>query len=206
LAESGIAVLRFDMTGLGGSDGDFSLTNFSTNQSDLKSAIAFAESELGPVATLMGHSFGGAASLAVASEMDSLSSVVTLAAPSDTVHLAHLLSRMNPEIEKAGQGTVTIGGIDWQIRREMLEDFRTHDLPEKISRINARVLIFHSPTDATVGYDHALRIAGLIQGSESATSPASLVTLHDADHLLASRNEDLIYVANSTAAFVHRYA
>jgi putative redox protein len=88
----------------------------------------------------------------------------------------------------------------------MLEDFRRHDLPSLIAKIEIPTLVFHSPVDSTVGFDHALRIMGMIQGSSTASLAASLVTLHGSDHLLADRNEDLIYVAETTAAFVQRYA
>ncbi|TWT49738.1 Alpha/beta hydrolase family protein [Rubripirellula amarantea] len=203
LAEQGIAVLRFDMTGLGGSEGDFARTNFTSNCNDLRQAIRFASGEIGPVAALIGHSFGGAASLAVGSEFSagsSLSAIITLAAPSDTAQLAKLLERMNPSIPRDGLGTVTIGGRTWSISKEMLDDFRSHDLPSLIGKIGLPTLVLHSPEDQTVGYDHAIRIMGLINPN------ASLVTLHGADHLLAKNADDLTYVSASIAAFVHRYA
>ncbi len=213
LADLGIGVLRFDMTGLGGSRGDFSHTSFSTNVADLKSAIRFASSELGPVTALIGISFGGAASLAIAGSQQRSSrldgpapAVITLAAPSDTVHLAHLLAIMDPQIESRGVGSVTIGGRDWSVRREMLEDFRRYDLPAAISRIKSPTLLFHSPADGTVSFDHAIRIMGLIQASPSGGAPVSLITLDKADHLLAQRPEDLDFVTSTTAAFIHRYA
>lgn len=206
LADQGIAVLRYDMTGLGGSEGDFSRTTFTSNQADLTAAIEFASTDLGPVGGLIGHSFGGAASLAIAGSgvTPNLQALVTLAAPSDTTHLADLLARMNPEIEAVGFGDVSIGGISWTIRREMLDDFRTHDLPSLIAQVTAKTLVFHSPVDATVSYDHAIRIQSLLQ-TGSGGVPASLVTLHDSDHLLAKRSEDLTIVANCAAAFFHRY-
>lgn len=215
LSELGIAVLRFDMTGLGGSGGDFSRTSFSTNLADLRAAIGFANEELGTVTALIGHSFGGAASLALAGNLDQPSgeslmttprAVVALAAPSDTQHLAHLLSAMDPEIVSSGVGAVTIGGRAWTVRREMLDDFRRHDLTAAISRIAAPTLLFHSPTDETVSFDHALRIMTLIQSSPHGGGPVSLVALADADHLLSERAEDINLVASTTAAFLNRYA
>jgi putative redox protein len=213
LADLGIGVLRFDMTGLGGSRGDFSYTSFSTNLADLKSAVRFASKELGPVTALMGLSFGGAASLAIAGSQGTPAglagpapAVVTLAAPSDTVHLAHLLAIMDPQIESRGVGSVTIGGRDWNIRRAMLEDFRRYDLPAAISRIKSPTLLFHSPADATVSFDHAIRIMGLIQAAPGGGGPVSLIALDEADHLLAQRQEDIDLVASTTAAFLSRYA
>jgi alpha/beta superfamily hydrolase len=212
LAERGIAVLRFDMTGLGGSDGDFSDTNFTTNVSDLQAAIRFAATDLGPVTALVGHSFGGAASLAVAGlSSDSvpelpLKAVITLAAPSDTQHLAWLLAKMDSAVEATGVGTVTIGDRSWKIRRQMLEDLRRHDLPAMISKIEAATLLFHSPVDATLGFDHAIRIMGLIQAAPARQTPVSLISLDGADHLLADSLADIEYVTATVAAFLKRYA
>lgn len=211
LAAHGIRVLRFDMTGLGGSEGDFSHTSFTTNLADLRAAIDFASGEIGPVTALMGHSFGGAASLAIAGERagqsDAPRAVVSLAAPSDTVHLAKLLSTMNPAIDRDGVAAVSIGGRSWTVRREMLDDFRTYDLTGLISRIKCPTLLFHSPVDQTVGFDHAIRIMGLIQSSpQTATPAASLITLAGADHLLTRDAADLGLVADAAAAFLVRYA
>tara|TARA_R110002073_G_scaffold331637_5_gene516637 strand:- start:10417 stop:11277 length:861 start_codon:yes stop_codon:yes gene_type:complete len=228
LAQRGIAVLRYDMTGLGGSSGDFSQTNFSTNVADLKAAIAFADSEVGDVHALMGHSFGGAASLAVASECSSLPSkdsspaaekklgcVIALAAPSDTSHLASLLLRMNPAIEKDGEGEVSIGGYRWQIDSQMVDDFRSHRLPDLIANIRIPTMVLHSPVDQTVGFDHALRIMSLINQTEASetenSDPAqskplcSLVSLDGADHLLSQHAHDIEFVSDLTAAMVHRH-
>ena len=207
-------MLRYDMTGLGGSDGDFSRTSFTSNMADLHAAIHFATTELGPVTALVGHSFGGAASLAVAGSIDESSvspevhprAVVTLAAPSDTQHLAWLLSRLNPVIEMEGMGSVNIGGRDWMIRREMLEDFLSHDLPAKISNVGVPTLLFHSHADATVSFDHALRIMGLIQTSEERTTPVSLISLDQADHLISQPHADIEFVAATTAAFLARHS
>ncbi len=215
LAARGMRVLRYDMTGLGGSDGDFSRTSFTTNLNDLRAAIRFAEERLGPVTSLVGHSFGGAASLALAgnlalgnesSSMTSIRSVVTLAAPSDTHHLATLLSAMSPAIEQDGIGEVVIGGVRWSVRREMLADFRSHDLPKLIAQIRLPVLMFQSPEDKTVGFDHALRIMSLLQSASGGRGSASLAVLPGADHLLSNSPADIDYVAEASVAFIRRYA
>ena len=214
LSTQGIAVLRFDMTGLGGSDGDFSQTNFSTNLQDLRAAIQFAKNEWGHVTGLIGHSFGGAATLAITAE-NSLNSdgtdadprvAVTLAAPSDTQHLADLMDKMNSEIERTGSGVVHIGGRPWRITREMLADFRLHDLPKLISSISKPTLLFHSPTDETVSYDHALRILGLIQIAGTTPHPPSLISLLGSDHLISKESKSIDWIASTTAAFLKRFA
>jgi uncharacterized protein len=211
LAGEGIAVLRYDMTGLGSSDGDFSHSNFTTNLADLRAAIDFATQELGPVTGLLGHSFGGAASLAVAGDVaqlpPSLRAVASLAAPSDTQHLAALMVKMNPAIGSVGAGEVEIGGRRWTIRREMLDDFRSHRLDRLIANISLPLMLLHSPVDRTVGFDHALRIMQLASGRRDASlaSAVSLVALDGADHLLSENPDDLSYVAGLLASFFWRH-
>ncbi|OYP28245.1 hypothetical protein CGZ80_27330 [Rhodopirellula sp. MGV] len=225
LAKSGIAVLRFDMTGLGGSEGDFSQSNFSTNLADLASAIRFAKSELGTVTGLVGHSFGGIASLVTAArahqasdhhlaDLADLSMVATLAAPSDSAHLAVLLEKMNPAINTEGSGVVSIGGIQWTITKQMLDDFRSHQVADVLPTIQCPVLLLHSPVDETVAFDHALRLMSLLSQSPSAefygstreaAKPVSLVSLHGADHLLASNPDDLVFVGELISSWCWRY-
>ncbi|WP_146577008.1 alpha/beta hydrolase family protein [Neorhodopirellula pilleata] len=218
LAELGVAVLRFDMTGLGGSSGDFSRTSFSTNLADLSAAITFATDSLGPVGGLIGHSFGGAASLGVAAGIphsgsnrlsepmrSRIAAVVTIAAPSDTQHLATLLETMNPAIATEGIGEVSIGGRSWTIRKEMTADFRSHRLADSLNQIRCPVLAFHSPVDQTVSFDHALRIAGLIHDPDGMPA-CSIIALPRADHLFVNEPRDAIFVAETSAAFLRRYA
>ncbi len=211
LAGEGIAVLRYDMTGLGNSDGDFSRTNFTSNLADLRAAIDFAAGELGLVTGLLGHSFGGAASLAVAGNAaglpPSLRAVAALAAPSDTQHLAALMVKINPAIQSEGAGEVEIGGRRWTLRREMLDDFRSHQLDQLIANISLPLMLLHSPVDRTVGFDHALRIMQLasVRRDGSPASAVSLVALDNADHLLAENPDDLSYVAGLLASFFWRH-
>lgn len=214
MAESGVIVLRYDMTGLGGSSGDFSQTNFTTNLADLRAAIEFATKELGPVTGLLGHSFGGAASLAVAGRPDaplpalqSLSAIATLAAPSDTQHLAALMELRNPRIASEGFGEVEIGGRSWLIRREMLDDFRRYQLADWIARIQVPLMILHSPVDETVGFDQAIRIYQLasVRRALATAPPVRLIALDGADHLLANQSQDLMYVAELLSSFFRRH-
>lgn len=215
LAEWGFTVVRFDMTGLGGSTGDFSATNFSTNLADLRAVATYAATHLRPATALIGHSFGGAASMAIAAEAEpveradrslaELRAVVTLAAPADTQHLATLLLHMNPAIEEAGEGEVTIGGFRWRITEQMIEDFRRHRLADAITRLTLPLLVVHSPADHMVHFDQALRI---MQLASSGDTPAavSLLTLDGADHLFNNQPADLIYLPDAIACFLARYA
>lgn len=208
LAEHGVTVLRYDMTGLGGSGGNFAETNFDTNVNDLLAAARFASEqgdEIGGPDFLLGHSLGGAASMAAAANwppsINNLAGLATLAAPCDTTHLADLLIRMDPKVETEGKGLVTIGGRNWQTTTQLIQNLRSYDLPSQISELELPMLIFHSPVDETVGYENAIRIMGL---ANRATS--SLITLPGADHLLFNNNSDIVFVARILSAWIHRQA
>ena len=84
-------MLRFDFTGLGGSDGDFANTNFSSNVADLVAAADYLRHDHEAPAVLIGHSLGGAAVLAAAEHIPETRAVATIGAPADTEHLLHLL-------------------------------------------------------------------------------------------------------------------
>ncbi len=193
MAERGWGVLRYDFAGLGASEGNFADTNFSTNCEDLRRAVEFLSGEHHPPRFLFGLSFGGAASLAMADQLPSIAGVITLAAPSDTSHLADLLASMNPAIESEGQGTVVIGGLTHTISKQMLLDFRSHDLPGRVRDLRKPLLVFHSPQDETVAYQHALANTGLTSphGYNSGSTSRSLITLPGSNHLLTSSERDI---------------
>jgi uncharacterized OsmC-like protein/alpha-beta hydrolase superfamily lysophospholipase len=198
LAARGIAVLRFDFTGLGNSDGDFSNTNFSSNVQDLLAAARKLEEDYSAPQLLIGHSLGGAAVLLAAGELPAVKAVATIAAPATADHLRHLLKESAEEIESAGEATVQLGGREFRVRRQLLEDLDKHDSAEHIRKLGRALLVYHSPLDTIVSIDEAARIY------RSAMHPKSFLSLDGADHLL-SRPEDSDYVATTLAAWASRY-
>jgi uncharacterized OsmC-like protein/pimeloyl-ACP methyl ester carboxylesterase len=193
LNELGIAVLRFDFTGLGSSEGEFANTTFSSNMADLIAAADELRKQRKAPAILIGHSLGGAAVLAAAAAVPEARAVVTIAAPFDPAHVAGLF--------KDGQGgevEATIGGRTFRVRRAFLEDVAEQSLAERIAGLRKGLLIFHSPTDEVVGIEHASRIF------LAAKHPKSFVSLSGADHVLSERR-DAAYVASVLAAWAERY-
>jgi putative redox protein len=212
LASAGYGVLRFDFMGLGESHGNFADSNFTTNCHDLRAAISFVSQEYAAPTLLIGHSFGGAACLAVASDIDSVLGVSTIASPSDTHHLAALLERMNPAIASHGIGDVTIGGRTYTITQQMVDDFRAYDMQTTLKNFVKPVLIFHAPGDETLRFSHALRLLqSLTRGTShrpeshhDSHSLSSLISLPGADHLLTNRLGDVDYVATMIATWWNR--
>ncbi|TDJ78433.1 MAG: alpha/beta hydrolase [Planctomycetota bacterium] len=198
LAERGIAVLRFDFTGLGGSDGDFANTNFSSNVDDLVSAAEYLGVHHGPAQLLIGHSLGGAAVLAAARRLPDVTAVATIAAPSDPEHVRTLLRGDVAEIEREGSAEVEIAGRPFRIQKQFLDDLSEHNLGEQLGALRSALLVFHSPVDRIVGIENARRIY------EAARGFKSFVTLADADHLLSDKR-DAEYVAEVLAAWSSRY-
>jgi uncharacterized OsmC-like protein/fermentation-respiration switch protein FrsA (DUF1100 family) len=198
LAAGGIAVLRFDFTGLGSSEGDFANSTFASNLADLvRAADHLRETRKAP-SILIGHSLGGAAMLAAAAQIPEAKAVVTIAAPSDPSHVTGLFADRIDEIRKQGKAEVSLAGRPFTIKREFLDDIAEHGLMEHISGLRKALLIMHAPTDDTVGIDNATRIF------VAAKHPKSFVSLAGADHLLSNRR-DSSYVAEVIAAWSSRY-
>jgi putative redox protein len=198
LAERGIAVLRFDFTGLGASEGDFANTNFSSNVEDLVRAADFLRETYEAPKLLIGHSLGGAAVLAAAGRVPEARAVATIAAPADPAHVAAHFTEARAEIEAAGEAEVLLVGRPFRIKKQFLEDIEAQKLDAALAGLRKALMVFHSPRDATVGIDNASRIF------LAAKHPKSFVSLDDADHLL-SRKPDAIYVAEVLAAWAGRY-
>jgi uncharacterized OsmC-like protein/alpha-beta hydrolase superfamily lysophospholipase len=198
LTARGIAVLRFDFTGLGASEGEFANTNFSSNVADLVAAANhLREVERAPT-LLIGHSLGGAAVLAAAGDVPEARAVVTIAAPADPSHVTGLLKDRVDEIRARGEVEVTLAGRPFRIRREFLDDVSEQRLDEKIGRLRKALLVMHAPGDDIVSIDNASHIF------LAAKHPKSFVSLADADHLLGNPR-DGAYVADVIAAWASRY-
>jgi putative redox protein len=198
LADAGFGVLRFDFTGLGGSGGDFGNTHFSSNVDDRVSAADWLRAGPGAPALLVGHSLGGAAVLAAAHRIADARAVVTLGAPFDPAHVTRHLGESLALIEAEGQARVTLGGREFTLRREFLDDVAGQPQAERIHALRRPLLVLHAPGDKVVGVDNARRIF------EQALHPKSFVSLDDADHLL-SREADARFAAGIIAAWAGRY-
>ncbi len=198
MAAAGIAVLRFDFTGLGQSGGDFADTTFTSNVDDLIAAAArLAEMDMEP-SLLIGHSLGGAAVLKAGAQLDHIKAVVTLGAPYAPDHVTHNFTGKLEEIVADGVAEVDLGGRNFMIGRDFLEDIQAEKLGPAIRKLNAALLVMHAPLDQVVGIDNAQAIF------QAAMHPKSFVTLDDADHLI-SRAEDAEYAADVIAAWAARY-
>ena len=198
LANKGIAVLRFDFTGLGNSDGDFANTNFSSNINDLIQAANHLEENYAAPVMIIGHSLGGAAVLAAAHAIPSLKAVVTIGAPATGHHVEHLFSHAKEEIVNNDEALVDLAGRQFKIKKQFVEDIYTYNDTKHINQLNKALLVLHSPIDETVSIDEAAKIYS------AAKHPKSFISLDKADHLL-SRREDSEYVASIISSWAARY-
>ncbi|SNT11022.1 putative redox protein [Noviherbaspirillum humi] len=198
LTRHGIAVLRFDFTGLGGSDGEFANTNFSSNLDDLVAAARYLETHHRPPALLIGHSWGGAAVLAASARLGGTRALVTLGAPSDPAHVLASFGASLSELEREGEATVMLAGRRFPMRRQFLEDMAHQRLLAHLRQLRAALLVLHSPEDGTVPISHGEAIFN------AAPHPKSFVALPGADHLL-TRRDDADYAAGLIGSWSRRY-
>jgi len=198
LTQRGFGVLRFDFTGLGESQGEFSDTNFSSNVKDLLAAAKAMDAANMTPQLLVGHSLGGAATLFAANALPSIKAVATIGAPSTPAHVAHLFENQLEEIKTNQQADVNIGGKSITIKKHFLEDLAEKDLAAFLPTLDKALLIMHSPQDKVVGVDNATQLYKL------ARHPKSFVSLDGADHLLRKQH-DSRYVGDLIASWAARY-
>ncbi len=191
-------MLRFDFTGLGGSDGEFANTNFSSNVSDLISAANALRERFRAPSLLVGHSLGGAAVLMAAADIPEVRAIATIAAPSEPKHLADLLEQRAPELQNDGEANIHLGGRTFRIGKAFLDDLRSHRLEHVLPELGKPLLIFHSPLDRSVPIEHARKLFYW------AKHPKSFISLDQADHLV-SDPADAAYIAGVLTAWAMRY-
>ncbi|MBO6526699.1 bifunctional alpha/beta hydrolase/OsmC family protein [Erythrobacter sp.] len=200
LAKEGIACLRFDFTGLGGSEGEFGRAGFATDVADLVAAAEELLDRFAQPILLVGHSLGGAAVLAAADDLgfDKVAAIATIGAPSDVPHVLQRIDGDLEAIRKEGEGEVTIGGRDFALSRDFLEKVENTDLLEEVARLKRPLLFLHSPTDDVVGIENASALF------RAAKHPKSFVSLEGADHLLLN-DADAHFAASVIASWAGRY-
>ncbi|MCK9271687.1 MAG: bifunctional alpha/beta hydrolase/OsmC family protein [Bacteroidales bacterium] len=198
LTAAGYGVLRFDFTGLGESEGDFSDTNFSGNIQDLLAAAEMMEEKYQAPALLIGHSLGGAAVIYAATELPSVKAVVTIGTPSSPAHVKKLILSHEEDISKTGMAEVNIGGRNFTIKKQFLDDLEETNMEQVLQKLRKALLVAHAPQDNVVGIDNAAEIF------VAARHPKSFVSLDGADHLL-SDTADSTYLGNLIAVWARRY-
>jgi len=198
LASAGIAVVRFDFTGLGSSEGEFASTNFSSNVADLKATVDYMRANLEAPSLLVGHSLGGAAVLSAAGEIPEAKAVATIGAPADVAHVVQAFAADVGRIEADGEAEVSLAGRSFRIRKQFLDDVGEHTLLDRVATMRKPLLILQAPLDQTVGIENASAIF------QAAKHPKSFISLDDADHLVTDRR-DAVYAAGVIAAWAERY-
>jgi putative redox protein len=198
LNREGIAVMRFDFTGLGESEGDFADTNFSSNVEDLIDAANFLQAHYQAPDILIGHSFGGAAVLQAARHIPSSRAVVTIAAPADPRHVTETLGSATRIIQSRGEAEVSLAGRTFKLKKQFLDDLQLVNMKDVLTKLDRALLVLHSPIDETVGIDNAAQIF------QAARHPKSFISLDQADHLLTDQ-ADSLYAGAVIAAWAGKY-
>jgi len=198
LAEQGIAVLRFDFTGLGNSEGEFGNAGFSSNIEDLVAAADFLREKFAPPRLMVGHSLGGTAVLAAAERVPECRGVVSIGSPSTPAHVLRNI-RLQDDTQGSSQRIpVTIAGRQFDISPGFVDDFKQDPVSARIKRLKRALLVFHAPFDEIVSIDEAGHIF------QQAMHPKSFVSLEGGNHLLTDAG-DARYVAQTIAVWAQRY-
>jgi uncharacterized OsmC-like protein/alpha-beta hydrolase superfamily lysophospholipase len=198
LTLEGFAVLRFDFTGLGESEGEFAETTFSSTADDIVAAAEFMAREHEAPRLLVGHSLGGTAVIRAAERIPSARAVVTIGSPFDAAHVTHLFTDHLRTIEDEGDAEVSIAGSTFTVSSDFLQDVREVRIDSCLANLGQALLVMHAPADRIVGIDNAARIY------TAAKHPKSFISLDSADHLLSDRG-DALYAARTLAAWASRY-
>jgi len=199
LNANGFGMMRFDFTGLGDSGGNFEDTNFTTNCEDIRRAAEYLKSNHKAPCVLIGHSFGGTATLKIAEEIPGCKAVATIGSPCDTKHIVHQFGDKLEEIHEEGEAKVLLAGRPFTIKEQFLDDVANQNMDKHIAELGRALMVFHSPQDSMVSIKNASHIY------VNAKHPKSFVTLDGADHLLLKNAADAEYVANVLAAWAMRY-
>ncbi|GGR71575.1 osmotically inducible protein OsmC [Nocardioides luteus] len=183
LAAEGIGMLRFDNLGLGDSEGDWGDGSFTHKVADTVEATRFMADRGTPAELLVGHSFGGAAVLAAATDAIGVDAVATVGAPFQPAHVEHNYDAVLSRVLEDGQAPWMAGGKSLILRKAFVQDVRRADLRQKIMQLKKPLLVMHSPTDTTVGIENASDIFN------TARHPRSFVALEGSDHLLTKKGQ-----------------
>lgn len=178
LSDAGFAVLRFDMTGRGESEGSFAEDGLSGDVDDLEDAAAFLAREVAPPSLLVGHSLGGAVALLAAPRIDSLRALATVGAPAEPSQLIGVTPEATGGDPAEGEAEASIGGRTFRLSRTLVEALTASNPLERLSELRLPLMILHSVVDEVVGVEHAARLF------EAAHHPKSFVSLGSAGHLL----------------------
>lgn len=182
LAERGFAVLRFDFSGLGGSEGEFATTTFRGMRDDLKSAIEFLKQNYQAPSYIVGHSFGGTTALAVAQSSDCIRGVITLASPFEPAHVLHHLDDSSISLlDNDMPSSFEVAGQLFDIDPEFVHDVRAFNMRAVLAKLNKPVLILNIVNDAVVDEENAAQIKHWHSGE------SVLLDIEDSDHMLSDR-------------------
>lgn len=195
LANRGVAVLRFDFSGMGQSEGEFG-NGLSADVQDISAACRAMEADGKAVQLLIGHSFGGAAVLEAAHDLPKVRAVATIGAPFQAAHVLKHASRGEPEV--SDRLAVTVGDKTVGLSETFVADAERHDPSMRIANLRKALLVLHSPIDSVVSVENASQIF------LAARHPKSFISLNQADHLLL-KAADADYVASCIDTWSTRY-
>jgi putative redox protein len=181
LAASGFTVLRFDFSGNGQSEGEFTESTYSKQIAEMKTAAALLATHGVSWLGLAGHSMGAMVALLAAGEIKAAKAVCALAARSRVMGVADLLTPAQlKRIQETGRVLFVSRGRSLELTGEMFRDASRYDLGRTVASFMLPVLLVHGDQDEITPVDEAYRIQHYrVEGARLAVIPG-------ADHMFTS--------------------
>jgi putative redox protein len=189
LAENGVGMLRFDLTGLGESEGDFADTNFSTRILDIIAACKAVDAEFEPPKLLVGHSISGTAALSAVKQLPSIQLLATVGSPQDPRYIIDKLRRLKHLDVSGADAEMTIAGHKIIVRKSFIDDVDLHDVEVDTANLPCKLVVFHAPNDTTVDFTNAEEIFARARGDKELVPLSPTAT-----HFLDNGTEDAAMV------------
>lgn len=194
LAEDGVAMLRFDVTGVGGSEGKAVDTNFTTRLADMQAAYDFLSAQYAAPKIFIGHSISGTAALSAVKNMADIALLATIGSPSDPAAIIAKFRRNGDIEENADGATINVLGTPHRFGAHFVPDMLSQDVAGDTAQMTQKLMVFHAPHDRIVSYDNAETIVS----RANAAADAELIRLDDeATHLFENRGDDALFVAET---------
>ncbi|MCW9048074.1 MAG: alpha/beta fold hydrolase [Gammaproteobacteria bacterium] len=185
LAHAGMAVLSFDFTGLGNSEGDFADTHFRSMLKDIECAADWLATFYEPASILIGHSMGGTASLAAAqnanASLSHLQKIITLASPAYPSHILHHFGSAMMKLRNGEAAQIMVAGRFYEVKPDFIEDVESYDMDKQMQACNLPIMAVRAGDDELVKPEAAEQIL------RYTVAEHHLVQIEGADHLFSDR-------------------
>jgi len=159
LLDVGFKVLRFDFSGNGQSEGNFSESFYSKQVDDIKAAASFISAQDVSWIGVAGHSMGAMVALLAASQMKNIKAICTLAAKASPLQSFHFLSQDQiQELQSTGRVNFISRGRNLELTEAFFADAAKYDLSSIMPSLPQPLMVVHGDMDEIIPVENAYRL------------------------------------------------